>query len=219
MTGPITTTFRLMYLKPKKCLRISFFKVPLKFDTISLFGLNIEIVQTFKLLGVIISSDFTWNAHVHYICTKPSKRLYALRILKRSGAPANDLITVFCAFIHPVLEYASPVWHFSLPQFLADQIETIQKRALKIALPQSSYATSLRNVSLLTLYQRRENQCLSFYKNNHQHSDDKLRTVLPSAISHKYCLRNKRTNPTYKCKTERYKNSFIPKCVRNWDRP
>ncbi len=107
-------------------------------------GLNIEIVQTFKLLGVIISSDLTWNAHIDYICTKASKRLYALRILKRSGAPANDLITVFCAFIRPVLEYASPVWHFSLPQFLADQIESIQKRALKIAFPQSSYTTSLR---------------------------------------------------------------------------
>ena len=168
---------------------------------------------------MIISSDLTWNAHVDYICTKASKRLYALRILKRSGAPANDLITVFCAFIRPVLEYASPVWHFSLPQFLADQIESIQKRALKIAFPQSSYAASLRNVGLLTLYQRRENQCLSFYKNIHQHPDDKLRTLLPSAISHKFSLRNKRTYPMYKCKTERYKNSFIPKCVRNWDRP
>ena len=131
---------------------------------------------------MIISSDLTWNAHVDYICTKASKRLYALKILKRSGAPANDLITVFCAFIRPVLEYASPVWHFSLPQFLADQIESIQKRVLKIAFPQSSYAASLRNVGLLTLYQRRENECLSFYKNIQQHSDDKLRTL---AISHK----------------------------------
>ena len=209
---------RLNVSKTKE-MRVSFLRVPMEFDALSSSGLNIEIVQTFKLLGVIISSDLTWNAHVDYICTKASKRLYALRILKRSGAPANDLITVFCAFIRPVLEYASPVWHFSLPQFLADQIESIQKRALKIAFPQSSYAASLRNVGLLTLYQRRENQCLSFYKNIHQHPDDKLRTLLPSAISHKFSLRNKRTYPMYKYKTERYKNSFIPKCVRNWDRP
>ena len=200
---------RLNVSKTKE-MRISFLSVPMEFDALSSSGLNIEIVQTFKLLGVIISSDLTWNAHIDYICTKASKRLYALRILKRSGAPANEIITVFCAFIRPVLEYASPVWHFSLPQFLADQIESIQKRALKIAFPQSSYAASLRNVGLLTLYQRRENQCLSFYKNIHQHPDDKLRTLLPSAISHKFSLRNKRTYPMYKCKTERYKNSFIP---------
>ena len=110
----------------------------------------------------------------------------------------------------------------SLNSSLIKSRVSIQKRALKIALPQSSYTTSLRNTGLLTLYQRRENQCLSFYKNIHQHSDDKLRTLLPSAISHKFSLRNKRTYrsyPMYKCKTERYKNSFIPKCVRNWDRP
>jgi hypothetical protein len=57
--------------------------------------------------------------------------------------PSQLFKMVFCAFIHPVLEYASPVWHFSLPQFLADQIESIQKCALKIAFPQSSYAASL----------------------------------------------------------------------------
>ncbi len=165
---------RLNVSKTKE-MHISFLRVAMVFDALSSSGLNIEIVQTFKLLGVIMSSDLTWNAHIDYICTKASKRLYALRILKRSGAP--------------------------------------------IAFPQSSYTTSLRNTGLLTLYQRRENQYLSFYKNIHQHSDDKLRTLLPSAISHKFSLRNKRTYPMYKCKTERYKNSFILKCVRNWDRP
>ena len=99
---------RLNVSKTKE-MRISFLRVPMEFDALSSSGLNIEIVQTFKLLGVIISSDLTWNAHVDYICTKASKRLYALRILKRYGAQANDLITVFCALIRPVLEYASPV--------------------------------------------------------------------------------------------------------------
>ena len=111
------SNMRLNISKIKEML-ISFLRVPMVFDALSSSGLNIEIVHTFKLLGVIISSDLTCNAHIDYICTKASKRLYALRILKRSGAPANDLITVFCAFIRPVLEYASPVWHFSLPQFL-----------------------------------------------------------------------------------------------------
>ena len=60
------------------------------FDALSSSGLNIEIVQTFKLLGVLVSSDLTWNVHIDYICAKASKRLYVLRILKRSGAPAND---------------------------------------------------------------------------------------------------------------------------------
>ena len=63
-----------------KEMRISFLRVPMEFDALSSSGLNIEIVQTFKLLGVIISSDLTWNAHVDYICTKASgKLLYTLK--------------------------------------------------------------------------------------------------------------------------------------------
>ena len=117
-----------MSLKLKNYVRVSFRKTPLAFDNLLSSNSNIEIVQDFKLLGVVISSNLTWNAHVNYICTKTSKRLYASRVLKRSGAAAKDLITVYCAFIRPV-------WHFSPPQSLSDQIEHIQKRALKDCLP------------------------------------------------------------------------------------
>jgi hypothetical protein len=57
---------RLNVSKTKE-MRISFLRVPMKFDALSSSGLNIEIVQTVKLLGVIISSNLTWNAHVDYI--------------------------------------------------------------------------------------------------------------------------------------------------------
>ncbi|XP_015778385.1 PREDICTED: RNA-directed DNA polymerase from mobile element jockey-like [Acropora digitifera] len=144
-----------------KELRVSFLKDPMAFDNLSSSDTSIETVHDFKLLGVIISSNLTWN--VNYICTKASKRLYALRVLKRSGAPAKDLIIVYCAFIRPVLEYASPVWHFSFTQSLSDQIEHIQKRALKIVFPEDSYSTSLEMANLPTLYQRREHQCQTLY--------------------------------------------------------
>ena len=90
-----------------------------------------------------------------YICINASKRLYALRILKRSGAPPKDLITVYCAFIRPVLEYACQVWHFSLPQYLADEIESVQRRALRIVLPNLLYAEALDSTNLHTFKQRR----------------------------------------------------------------
>ena len=91
-----------------KELRVSFLKDPMAFDNLSSSDTSIETVHDFKLLGVIISSNLTWNAHVNYTCTKASKRLYALRVLKRSGAPVKDLIIVYCAFIRPVLEYGLP---------------------------------------------------------------------------------------------------------------
>jgi len=34
----------------------------------------IERVKEFKILGVIFTSDLTWNKHVHYIVAKASKK-------------------------------------------------------------------------------------------------------------------------------------------------
>ena len=50
---------------------------------------KVECVGTCKLLGVINSDDFKWNAHVEYVIVKAGKRLYALRLLKRAGANAK----------------------------------------------------------------------------------------------------------------------------------
>ena len=130
-------------VKKTKELRISFIKKPVQLDNLSSAGTEIDVVQNFKLLGVTISSDLTWNTHIDEICAKASRRLYALRILKRSGAPSKDIITVYSAFIRLLLEYACQVWHFSLPQFLTDQIEQVQRRALRIALTQMSYKEGL----------------------------------------------------------------------------
>ena len=93
-------------VKKTKELRISFFNKPVQFDNLTSAGTEINIVDNFKLLGVTISSDLTWNTHIDEICAKASRRLYALRILERSGAPPKDIMCVYSAFIRPVLEYA-----------------------------------------------------------------------------------------------------------------
>ena len=123
-------------------------------------------VFTTKLLGVHLSSDLKWSTHVEAVCAKASKRLFALRSLKRSGVPPRDLRSVYSYFIRPVLEYACPVWHTSLPRKLSDQLEQIQRCALRIIVPHLSYTNGLYELDLTTLEERRESLCKSFYKNN-----------------------------------------------------
>ena len=87
---------------------------------------TIEEVNSFNvpLNHKMISLNLTWTSHIDGICSKARKRLSALRILKRSGAPPKDLITVYCAFKRPV------------PQYLADGIDSVQRRGLLwIAVP------------------------------------------------------------------------------------
>jgi hypothetical protein len=59
-------------------------------------GKEIEHVKTFKLLGVIISSDMSWDHHVEYILSKVAKRFYCIRYLVCAGIRDTDVVEVYC---------------------------------------------------------------------------------------------------------------------------
>jgi len=88
-------------------------------------------VTTFKLLGVIISSDLSWDSHVTYILHKVAKRMYCINYLARSGVLTCDILCVYCSVIRSVLEYACAVCHPGLTKKLSQDIERVQKRCLK----------------------------------------------------------------------------------------
>ena len=100
-----------------------------------------------------------------------------------------------------------PSWHSSLPLMLSDQIEHIQKRALKIVFPHLSYTEALDKAKLKTLQERRENQCRSLYQSILR-GDNKLTNLLPSPITHKFSLRNPRKYPLFKCRTNDLKTAL-----------
>ena len=60
--------------------------------------------------------------------------------LKRAGITQKDLVSVYVSVERPVLEYECPVWRTNLPQYLSDNIEVIQKRALKFTFHGLGYA-------------------------------------------------------------------------------
>lgn len=119
----------------------------------------IERVTQLKLLGVFIDSTLSWNAHIDYIVKKAAKRLYFLKVLKRSGLTSDHLLHFYVAVIRPILEYCSPVWNHNLPQYLSDKIESIQKRAIRIIFSVTrgmSYIFALSYAELPSLQQRRQ---------------------------------------------------------------
>ena len=60
------------------------------------------------------------------INTKASKKLYALRLLKRAGVQEQDMLKVFRESVRPILEYAVQVWQ-DIPDYLSDRIESAKK--------------------------------------------------------------------------------------------
>ena len=115
-------------------------------------GSVIERVVTFKLLGVYISDDLLCNVHIEHEVKKANKRLYALPALKKSGLTITQLVQVYCSIVRSVLEYACPVWA-ALSKYLEDAIESVQKRALRIVLPNCHYDDALIQSGLHKFYQ------------------------------------------------------------------
>ena len=62
---------------------------------------GIERVKHFKLLGINISHDFSWQTHVDVITSKAATRLYFLKILKKSGLSQQHLLHFYLSVILP----------------------------------------------------------------------------------------------------------------------
>ena len=128
---------------------------------ITIKGCPVHQVQTYKLLGVHVSHDLSWNTHVEHIVTKASERLYALRLLRKSGVACADLVSIYCDLIRSVLQYAAPVWA-ALPLYLDNLIESVQRKALRIIFPAVHYNSALYQSGLKTLNERRKEMCTNF---------------------------------------------------------
>jgi hypothetical protein len=103
----------------------------------------IECVDSFKLLGVIFSSDLAWGQHVSYMLNKISKQYYLIFELSQIGIPHHEIISICCAIIRSVLEYVCAVWHSGLTTAQSLNIERVQKRCLHIIFPDLSYSDAL----------------------------------------------------------------------------
>ncbi len=138
-----------MKLNVAKCKR--------EFPPVMIDNVPVDCIKSVRILGVSLQHNLKWNEHVTQIVKKAGKRLYMLRILKKSNANTDVWRTVFTTFIRPVLEYSCQVWHYNIPQYLSDEIEKIQKRACRIMDPSLSYRAARELTGLPLLKTRREN--------------------------------------------------------------
>ena len=158
----------------------------------------------------MIQNNMNWWEHVTKIVKKAGKRLYMLRLLKRTNANTKALSTVYITVIRPVLEYACQVWHFNIPEYLSDDIERVQKRVLRIILPKLCYADAREFINIPLLKERRETLCERFFLTH-----ENLQTIneLPNKSAATYDFRTKCKYNNYFCKTERFRKSFLPQII------
>ena len=111
-------------------------------------GVNLEVIYQLKLVGIVISSELTWNEHVDYTVSRVNGVLWQLVRFKNLGAPTDKLILFYILKIRSILMFGSPCFHSSLTQELSQKLELQQKRSLAVIL--GSQYRNYRNALSLT---------------------------------------------------------------------
>ena len=130
-------------------------------------GNDLETIEETKLLGTIVTSDLKWHKNTEYLVKKANARMRILHKISEFSAPREDMITIYISYIRSILELSCQVWHSSLTQEDIDDLERVQKSALKIILKEDyeTYDQALETVMLGKLSGRREKMCIKFAKN------------------------------------------------------
>ena len=104
--------------------------------------------------------------------------------------------------------------HFNLCSimYISDEIKSLQKHALRIILPNHSYAEASNQLDHETLQNRRENLSTKIFQNNLDNAY--FQDYLPERNAINYELRNNGHFRGYRCHTEQFNNYlFFPQRI------
>ena len=118
------------------------------------------------MLGTIISNDLSWDENTKHIVNKADARMCLLRAVSSFHPPYSDLRLIYIQYIRSLLERSFVLWHASLTEEDRDNIEKVQKNALRTILKEryTNYENALDILNLETLEERRIKLSLNFAK-------------------------------------------------------
>ena len=107
------------------------------------------------------------------------------------SAPVEDMVKIYTSYIRSILEQSCTVWHSSLTQENTEDLERVQKSAVRIILGENytTYEEGLQSLMLAKLSDRREKLSLKFAKKclkNDLTSD--LSTMQGIGRNSRYCM-------------------------------
>ena len=183
-----------------------------------LFGCPMQRVDCCKYLGLLITNNLTWSAHINSICSHAKKILGLIYRRLYSSANQDTLRQLYISLVRPHLEYAYPVWD---PHLVKDKktLEDVQKFGCRLAAHQwnSGYQELLDLFELQSLEQRRLHLKLGLmFKIIHR------LCYFPSIPARRSNISNLRASHSFQldppfARTNAYKFSFFPHTMAVWN--
>ena len=149
-------------------------------------------------------NDLRWDEHVTDVFRRASKRIFAIRNLKRSGCDTHSIIKVYRQTIQSILAYCHPCC-CNMCQFCFKTLLKIEKRALNIIFQNCKRSPD----DIVTLPIAIQRSCVRLFQNVADNIKHPLRSFFDKR---RPTPRNKSTLKRPRCKTVRFKNSFIKYC-------
>ena len=215
-------TAKYLTLNPRKCCYMFLSRKRSLSNSppcLTLGNSALTCVTSYKYLGVLITSDLTWSAHISKICIKTRKLIGILYRRFHKYSSSDTLLKLYVSFIRPHLEYAAASWDPFLKKDI-ELIEDVQKFALRVCLKSwsATYAELLEQSNLPSLQTRRQHAklCHLFKIIN----DATFFPEAPIQASHpSYSFRSVHSNslvPLSSHSSQLY-HSFFPSTIAAWN--
>jgi len=161
--------------------RISFASTHRTFPPVIINEKATDVVSTVKLLGLKISNELRWNYNVTEISKKVSGRSILSKVVekgkRRVQRPRDILHHLYSPYNGKRLRSLSQ-WS-SCGMCLSDELEYLQKRALRIIYRYVSYRDASSDANLGSLANRRSAITAKLLADIISKQDHKLRHLLP----------------------------------------
>ena len=160
---------------------------------------------------MIITKDLKWEKNTSYIVKKANKKMRMLHIASKFTRNREHLKQIYKTFVRSNLEFSSNVWHSSLTKENIQDLERVQKAALKVILGRDyfNYKDALKLTKMDSLEERRGLIGLKFARNCLKNQN--FSKLFPlKKTNHAMNVRNPDRYLVKSAKTERYKKSTIP---------
>ncbi|KAI8484253.1 hypothetical protein Bbelb_380380 [Branchiostoma belcheri] len=199
--------------------------IPRPLVPVTLGGTTLEVVASYKYLGVTLTNTLSWSKHIDTISTK-SRRSAGLLCALRKKVPSDILLRLYKTITRPGLEYANIVWA-GLTKSDERKLESVQYQTVRLisgqyGLPYPSYHTLYTQLSLPSLqFRRRFHTVTTLYKLLNGHCPPHLQTLIPrtraSSTKSRYPLRNSNHLTVKLAKTTRGQRTFFHRATSLWN--
>lgn len=113
---------------------------------------QIESVDEFKYLGLIIHHTLKWNAHIDNVIKKTAPLVGILRRLNRC-TPTHLLRSIYFAHVHSRLSYLTPIWGSSTPAYKLNDLQVLQNKAIRSIFNIDYFTNKMHTRDILQKYQ------------------------------------------------------------------